>query len=56
MKKKIEVRIAWKVWNLLVNLNDKIREHYEKDFLDIIIAEIDEELMIEGLQDDFIPF
>lgn len=56
MKKKIEIRIAWAVWNLLMNLNDKIWKHYEKDFLDIIIAEIDKGLILKEPPDDCIPF
>jgi hypothetical protein len=55
MKRKIEINIAWVIWNLLADLNDKIRLHYEEEFLDAI--QNDEDLLFfkERFQ-DVIPF
>ena len=55
MKKQIEINIAWTVWNLLDNLQDKIWDQYEKDFLEIIMSE-DEMMFFKQRADDFIPF
>lgn len=35
MKEPQEVRIAWVIWNLLFHLNDRLWDHYEKEFLEL---------------------
>ena len=35
MKDPQEVRIAWVIWHLLFHLNDRLWDHYEKEFLDL---------------------
>ena len=56
MKKKIQINIAWTVWNLLANVNDKIWGHYENDFIDIILADDDELMFFKDRSEEFIPF
>ena len=55
MKKEIKIYMAWTAWNLLANLNDKIWQQYEKDFLDIIMSE-DELMFFKQRSDEFIAF
>lgn len=56
MKRKIQINIAWTLWNLLTNLSDKIRKHYEEDFIDIILAEDEQLMFFKDRSYDFIPF
>ncbi len=43
MRPKDEVRQAWKLWNLLTDLNDRLWEFYENEFCAFYAEEEDEE-------------
>jgi len=56
MKRKIEINIAWTVWNLLENLNVKVWKHYEKDILEIILKKNDDLIFFKKRSEELIPF
>lgn len=56
MKRKIELNIAWIVWNLLTNLNEKIRRRYERELRDIAMNADDDLLFFKKRSHDLIPF
>jgi len=59
MKEPQEIRIAWVIWNLLFHLNDRLWDHYEKEFLELAgnpeeLQEIDR--IIADVKDCDLPF
>jgi len=59
MKDSQEVRVAWVIWNLLFHLNDRLWDHYEKEFLELTgeseeLVKIDR--LIADIKDDDLPF
>jgi hypothetical protein len=45
MKEERESQIAWEVWNLLEKLNDLLWNRYEKEFIDLMMAEEQEQYL-----------
>jgi hypothetical protein len=56
MRRRIRINLAWTVWNLLTDLNDKIRRHYEKDFLEAALKNDKELLFFKKRLQYLIPF
>jgi len=59
MRESQEVRVAWVIWNLLFHLNDRLWDHYEREFLELTghpeeLEKIDR--LIAELKDDDLPF
>ena len=55
MKRKIEINVAWVIWNLLADLKEKIRRRYEEEFLDAVLNN-DDLLFFKERSQDVIPF
>ena len=56
MRRRIRINLAWTVWNLLTDLNDKIRRRYEKDFLEAALKNDKDLLFFKKRLQHLIPF
>ena len=51
MKKNVEAKAAFEIWNKMIELENILWDHYYETFLDLILDKEEREI-INGLKDD----
>ena len=51
MKKSVEAKAAFEIWNKIIELENILWDHYYETFLDLILDKEEREI-INGLKDD----